>query len=89
MVDLHSEQLEAIIERAAERGATKVLHTLGLQDDAANQDIAELRSWIRSVRSAKGTIASTLITALTLFVIGLFGIGLVTKLLNMIGHSGP
>ncbi len=47
--------LRAIIEEAGELGATRALRRLGLADDAATRDLAELRELLTAWRDAKRT----------------------------------
>ena len=61
MTSLTPEQLEAMIDRAAKKGARQALRDLGLSDlDAAN-DIKELRSLLDSWRDTKKSIWKTLV----------------------------
>ena len=61
MTPLTPEQLEAMIDRAAKKGARQALRDLGLSDlDAAN-DIKELRSLLDSWRDTKKSIWKTLV----------------------------
>lgn len=59
MHDMSEAQLEALIERAAERGAQRALHSLGLHDDGAPHDVAELRSLLDSWRLVRRTMLKT------------------------------
>jgi hypothetical protein len=45
--------LRAIVEEAGELGATRALTRLGLADDKAERDVAELRELLRAWRDAK------------------------------------
>ena len=45
--------LRAIAEEAGELGATRALTRLGLADDGATRDVAELRELLRAWRDAK------------------------------------
>ena len=45
--------LRAIAEEAGELGATRALTRLGLSDDGASRDVAELRELLRAWRDAK------------------------------------
>lgn len=61
MTPLTPEQLEAMMDRAAKKGARQALRDLGLSDlDAAN-DIKELRSLLDSWRDTKKSIWKTLV----------------------------
>ena len=64
--------LRAIIEEAGELGATRALRRLGLADDAATRDLAELRELLTAWRDAKRTAWKAFagwITALVLAVL--------------------
>ena len=56
---LTSEELEAILDRAAKRGAAEALRELGLQDDDAASDLREMRSLLDAWRLTKKSIWST------------------------------
>ncbi|AKM09290.1 DUF6127 family protein [Croceicoccus naphthovorans] len=45
--------LRAIVEEASELGAARVLSRMGLDDDNAHDDVAELRELLRAWRDAK------------------------------------
>ena len=61
MTPLTPEQLEAMMDRSAKKGARQALRDLGLSDlDAAN-DIKELRSLLDSWRDTKKSIWKTLV----------------------------
>lgn len=59
MHELSSEQLDAMLERAAELGASRALHKLGLHDDKAPHDVAELRTLLDAWRLVKRTVLKT------------------------------
>jgi hypothetical protein len=56
---LTSEELEAMLDRAAKRGAAEALRELGLQDDDAASDLREMRSLLDAWRLTKKSIWST------------------------------
>ena len=56
---LTSEELEAMLDRAAKRGAAAALRELGLQDDDAASDLREMRSLLDAWRLTKKSIWST------------------------------
>jgi hypothetical protein len=68
-------EIEALIERAAEKGAQKALHNLGLSDDGAQQDVAELRGLLEAWREVKGTALRTATGWLTVAVLSLLALG--------------
>lgn len=45
--------LRAVVEEASELGAARVLSRMGLDDDGASDDLAELRELLRAWRDAK------------------------------------
>jgi hypothetical protein len=56
---LTAEELEAMLDRAAKRGASAALRELGLQDDDAASDLREMRSLLDAWRLTKKSIWST------------------------------
>jgi len=73
-VKLTSEELEAMLDRAAKRGAHAALRELGLHDDSAPQDIEELRGLLSSWRETRKAVWTTIVkiatTALLIFISG-------------------
>lgn len=65
---MNETELEAIIERAAKRGAREALESIGLHDDDAVRDVQELRGLLEAWRDAKTaawkTVAQVFTTAL-------------------------
>jgi hypothetical protein len=62
--------LEALLERAAEKGARDALQSIGLHDDGATKDVHELRSLLDAWRSAKKTAWRTVTQAVTMALLG-------------------
>ena len=58
-INLTSEELEDMLDRAARRGAKEALKSLGLQDEDAPQDLHELRSILEAYRDTKKSIWQT------------------------------
>lgn len=58
---LTREQLDLILEKAAEKGAREVLKQVGLGDENAGADITSLRTLLDSWRSAKRTFWESII----------------------------
>lgn len=77
-VVLTPEELEAMLDRAAKRGARAALEELGLHDEHAEKDLNELRSLLVSWRDTKKAVWSTVIrvvtTALLFFIAGAVGL---------------
>ena len=59
------EEMAKLVEQSAELGARKALRDIGLSDDDALSDVSELRGLLDSWRSAKRTVGSTIVQALT------------------------
>ena len=68
------EELEAMLDRSARRGATEALRSIGLLDDDAHRDITEMRSLIEAWRDTRKSIWTTVIRVVTVailtFIIG-------------------
>ena len=64
-INLTPEELEAMLDRAARRGACEALKTLGLQDDDARKDLHEMRTLLEAYRDTKKSIWSTVVRITT------------------------
>ena len=82
MAEISPEQLEAMLERAAEVGAQKALHSLGLQDDQAPGDVAELRSLLDQWRDIKRETVKTAARWVTYAILSALALGIGHKYLN-------
>ena len=73
-VKLSHEELEAMLDRAAKRGAKEALASIGLLDENAHKDIADMRSLLEAWRDTRKSVWSTFIkvstTALLMFISG-------------------
>ena len=73
-IKLTTEELEAMLDRAASRGAKQALASIGLLDDNAHKDMTEMRSLIEAWRDTRKSIWSTTIriitTAVLVFIAG-------------------
>jgi hypothetical protein len=58
-------ELQEMLDKAAEAGAKRALHDLGLHDDLAGADMRELRGLLDAWRNAKKAAWSTLIKNVT------------------------
>jgi len=58
-ISLTAEELEAMLDRAARRGAREALKSLGLQDEEAHKDIVEMRNLLEAFRDTKKSIWNT------------------------------
>lgn len=61
MLTMTPEQLEAMLDRAAERGATAALAAVGLHDEHAAADVIELRGLLSSWRETKFVIRTSIV----------------------------
>ena len=73
-IQLTTEELEAMLDRAASRGAKQALASIGLLDDNAHKDVTEMRSLLEAWRDTRRSIWSTVIrittTAVLVFIAG-------------------
>lgn len=73
-VKLSPEELEAMLDRAAKRGAKEALASIGLLDDNAHKDISDMRSLLEAWRETRkgvwGTFIKVTTTALLMFIAG-------------------
>ena len=59
MAELTEEQIEAMLDRAAKKGASQALRELGLQDEDAASDIKEMRGLLDAWRLTKRSVWAT------------------------------
>lgn len=59
MADLTEDQLEAMLDRAAKKGAAEALREVGLQDENAANDIKDMRGLLDAWRLTKRSMWST------------------------------
>ena len=64
-----NEELEAMLDRAARKGAKQALASIGLLDDSAQKDITEMRSLLEAWRDTRKSIWSTTIRLVTVAVL--------------------
>jgi hypothetical protein len=73
-VKLSTEELEAMLDRAARRGAKEALASIGLLDEDAHRDVIEMRSLLEAWRDTRKSFWSTTVrvgtTALLMFIAG-------------------
>jgi hypothetical protein len=72
---MDEQQIEALLERAAKKGAREALESIGLHDDGAVHDVQELRSLLDAWRGAKKTVWKTIMQALTMAFLGALAAG--------------
>ncbi|PCI51904.1 MAG: hypothetical protein COB49_00435 [Alphaproteobacteria bacterium] len=80
LISISEEKLEKMLSRACHRGAKKALEAVGLHDEAAGDDIRELRSVLSGFRDAKKTVWRAFLGWLTRWAITLFLIGICFKM---------
>ena len=73
-VTLTPEELEALLDRSAKKGASAALEELGLHDDSAAKDIGDIRELLASWRETRKAVWSTVVkiatTGILLFIAG-------------------
>jgi len=73
-VKLSPEELEAMLDRAARRGAKEALASIGLLDEDAHRDVTEMRGLLEAWRDTRKSVWTTVIrvstTALLIFIAG-------------------
>ena len=60
-----NEELEAMLDRAARKGAKEALASIGLLDDSAQKDITEMRSLLEDWRDTRKSIWNTVTKVIT------------------------
>lgn len=73
---MNETELEAMIERAAKRGAREALESIGLHDDAAVRDVMELRGLLEAWRDAKSTAWKTVAQGFTMLLLSAMAAGM-------------
>jgi hypothetical protein len=68
-ISLTPEELEAMLDRSARRGAEQALSAIGLHDESAAKDINEMRDLLDVWRDTRRGIWSTLVKVTTLAII--------------------
>ena len=64
-----NEELEAMLDRAARKGAKEALASIGLLDDSAQKDITEMRSLLEAWRDTRRSIWSTVTKVITVSIL--------------------
>lgn len=80
LMTLSESEVEALLNRAAEKGAQKALSDVGLDGDCAESDIRDLRTLLRSINLAKRTAWQTFIRLVTAGVLAAMMAGIAIKL---------
>lgn len=69
------EDIQRLIDDAAERGAEAALRKIGLHDENAGRDIQEVRDLLYSWRETKKTIAHTIAKVITTAILAMIALG--------------
>ena len=80
MVVMPRDEFEELLARAAERGARRALHEVGLDGQDAAEDIRDLRSLLAGFRLAKQTAVQTAVRLITTGVLLALMAGIAIKL---------
>ena len=64
-----NEELEAMLDRAARKGAKEALASIGLLDDSAQKDITEMRSLLEAWRDTRKSIWNTVTKVVTVSIL--------------------
>ena len=80
MLLFRKEDFDDLLERAAERGAERVLAQLGLENGHAARDIRELRCLIEAWRDARRTAWQTAVKVVTTGILAALLVGAAIKL---------
>ena len=64
-INLTPEELEAMLDRAARRGAKEALRSIGLLDDDAHRDITEMRGLLEAWRDTRKSVWTTVTRIVT------------------------
>jgi len=68
-IKLTAEELEAMLDRAAKRGATQALSSIGLLNGDAHRDITEMRSLIEAWRETRKAFWNTTVKVATVTIL--------------------
>ena len=64
-----NEELEAMLDRAARKGAKEALASIGLLDDSEQRDITEMRSLLEAWRDTRKSIWNTVTKVITVSIL--------------------
>lgn len=70
-----TEDLDRLLNEAAERGAESALRKIGLHDENASRDIQEVRDLLYSWRETKKEIANTIAKVITTAILAMIALG--------------
>lgn len=64
-----NEELEAMLDRAARKGAKEALASIGLLDDSAQKDITEMRNLLEAWRDTRKSVWNTVTKVITVSIL--------------------
>jgi hypothetical protein len=73
-------EMRSLLEEAGELGARKALARLGLNDEAAREDVTELRQLLKAWRDAKVSARNAVIGWIVRLVLAMVLVGVAVKL---------
>lgn len=73
---MQQHELEDLLDKAAERGAARALARVGLADEKAGKDVAELRDWLSACRVVKAAALKTTVSVITKSILMVIVIGI-------------
>jgi hypothetical protein len=65
MLNMTEQEVEAMLDRAARKGAEQALQDIGLSDQEAYDDMREIRNLLDAWRATKQTVGQTVAKLLT------------------------
>lgn len=68
-------EIEAMIDRAAKRGAKEALRDIGLSDESAYADVKEIRSLLDAWRATKRTVGEVVTRVITTVILSALATG--------------
>jgi len=72
---MSEEEINRLLDQAAERGAEAALKKVGLHDENAGRDMAEVRDLLESWRDTKKTISQTIAKIITTSILAILAMG--------------
>ena len=72
---MSEEEINRLLDQAAERGAEAALKKVGLHDENAGKDMAEVRDLLESWRDTKKTISQTIAKIITTSILAILAMG--------------
>ena len=78
-MELDEQKLQTLLKEAAREGAQQALREVGLHDDNAGKDIADLRDLIDGWRDVRKTMLATFVKWITLGILSVIALGAYTK----------